>query len=115
MWSPGAWDLPAGSRLFVTSTSFGCGYEWEGRISGVNSVVFLAIAQMLLVNPMSRVNRQSPLRPAKQRQVLADPDAALVEQHVVVGAQAEDVVRAIGPVVWGPERPDVGGLRVGTR
>jgi hypothetical protein len=36
----------------------------------------------------------------------------VVEEYVMVGTQAEDVVWRVRPVVWGPERPDVRGLRV---
>jgi hypothetical protein len=37
----------------------------------------------------------------------------MIEEHVVVGAQAKEVVRRIGPVVRRPEGTDVRGLGVG--
>jgi hypothetical protein len=48
-----------------------------------------------------------------QGEILADPHAAVVEEHVMVGTEAKDVVWRIWPVVWGAERTNMGGLRVG--
>jgi hypothetical protein len=49
-----------------------------------------------------------------QRQVFTNPYTAVVEEYVVVGTKAQDVLWRVRPVVRGPERPDVRGLRVGT-
>ena len=58
------------------------------------------------------MDRKRTLFP-QQREILIDGHAAVVEEHVMVGAQAEDIVRRVRPVVRGTERPDVRGLRLG--
>lgn len=40
-------------------------------------------------------------------QIVADPEAALVKERVVVRAQAQNIVRPIRPVVWRAECTDV--------
>jgi hypothetical protein len=75
--------------------------------------VLAAITKMLVADPVSRVDSKSRLR-ASQGTILTDSHAPMVEEHVVVGAQAEYVVRGVRPVVWRSERPDVRSLRVGT-
>jgi len=61
-------------------------------------VVLSTITQMVLAERVLRVDRELPLR-ADQRQVFVDRDAAVVKEHVMVGAQAQYVVRRVGAVV----------------
>jgi hypothetical protein len=76
-------------------------------------VVLSAITKVLIANAVSRTNSESPLC-ADKRQVFPDPYSAVVEEDMVVRAQAEDVVGRVRPAMRRPERPDVCGLRVGT-
>src|SRR4028119_2193646 len=75
-------------------------------------VVLSSVTEMLFAHTMTRVDFEPALL-SHQRQVFPDPHAAVIEEHVVVGAQAQDVVRRVRPMVRRPQRPDVGGLRVG--
>ncbi len=68
---------------------------------------------MLVADLVSRVDSESRLR-ANQGKILTNSDAAVVQENVVVGAQAEYVVGGIRPVVRRSERADVRSLRVGT-
>jgi hypothetical protein len=49
-----------------------------------------------------------------QRQILHDSYAAVVEEDVVVWAQAQDVVGRVRSAMRCSEWPDVGGLRIGS-
>ena len=71
------------------------------------------VTEVPFADSMSRVDLEPTLF-SRGRQVFPDPHAAVVEEHVVVGTQAQDVVLRIWPVVRRPERPDVRGLRVGS-
>jgi hypothetical protein len=78
-----------------------------------NPVVLSAVMKVLLVDAVPGANFESPLR-AEQGQVFVDPDAAVVEEYVMVGTQTEDVVRRVGSVVGCSEWSDVCGLSIGT-
>jgi hypothetical protein len=81
-------------------------------VLGPDLVVLSPVTEMVFVDRVPWVNGELTLLSHK-RQVFPDPYAAVVEEHVVVRAQAQDVVWRARPVVRGPERPDVRGLRVG--
>ena len=68
---------------------------------------------MIIVDAVARMNCE-PALDADERWIFVDRDAAVVEEDVVVGAQAESVVQCIGSVMGCSERPYVGGLRVRT-
>ena len=68
---------------------------------------------MTFVNSMLWMDRKPSFRP-DQRKVLTDSDTAVVEENMVIRAQAEYVVRCIRSVVRRAERADVRSLRVGT-
>lgn len=52
---------------------------------------------------------------ALERQIFSYDQCAVVEEDVVIGTQAENVVRGVRAVVRRAERPDVGSLRIRTR
>jgi hypothetical protein len=68
---------------------------------------------MTFVNSMPWMDRK-PSICADQRKVLTDSDTAMVEENMVIRAQAEYVVRSIRPIVRRSERADVRSLHVGT-
>jgi hypothetical protein len=68
---------------------------------------------MLIANAMARLYRQPSLS-TDQRQVLGDNNPTVVKKDVVVGAQAQDVVGDVWPVVGRSEGSYVRGLRIGT-
>ena len=68
---------------------------------------------MFLADVMSWLNRQ-PALDTDKGQVLGDNDPAVIEEDMVVGTQAVDVVRFIGSIVGCSERPDVSRLCVGS-
>ena len=72
-----------------------------------------AIPKMLVADLVSRVDLESRFR-ANQGKILTDSHAPMVEEHMVVGAQAEYVVGGVRPIVRCPKRADVRSLRVGT-
>src|SRR5215208_5311346 len=72
-----------------------------------------AVLKMCLTDLMLRVDLKLS-RHADEGHVLPNRDAAVVKEHVVVGTQAEDVIRRVGSVVGCSERSDVRGLGVGT-
>jgi hypothetical protein len=76
-------------------------------------VVFPAVAQMTLVDPVSWMHRNLTLC-TDQGQVFINCDTAVIEKDVMVGTQAEDVVRRVGSVMGCSERSDMRCLRVGT-
>jgi len=59
--------------------------------------------ETLFADTMSRVDFEPALFSHK-RQVFTGPNAAVVEEHVVVGAQAEDVVRGVGKIKYTANR-----------
>ena len=48
-------------------------------------------------------------------EVVTDHDHAVVEEHVIVWAQTQDILRDVWPVVWSPERAYVSSLGVHAR
>jgi hypothetical protein len=64
---------------------------------------------MIIVDAVARMNCESALD-ADERWIFVDRDAAVVEEDVVVGTQAESVVQCIGSVMGCYERSYVGGL-----
>ena len=79
----------------------------------LGSVVLSTVTEMLFAHSMSWIDFEPTLF-SHQRQVFPDTRAAVVEEHVVVGTEAEDVVRCVRPVVRCSERLNVRGLRVGS-
>ena len=49
-------------------------------------------------------------RSADEGEVFRNRDGAIVEEHVMVRAQAEDIVCGIRTIVWSAERPNMRGL-----
>ena len=80
--------------------------------SEVVPVVFPVVAQVFFVDLVFGMDGKTTLLP-QQREIIIDDHAAVVEQHVVVGAKAEYVVRGVRSVVGRSERAAVRGLRVG--
>jgi hypothetical protein len=70
---------------------------------------------MVFVDGVMWMNVQLPLHSTNERQIYVDPNAPVIKKNMVVGAHAQDVVRGIGSLVGGSERPDVGGLRIRPR
>jgi hypothetical protein len=68
---------------------------------------------MTFVNSMPWMDRKLSIC-ADQRKVLTDSDTAMVEENMVIRAQAEYVVRSTRPIVRRSERADVRSLHVGT-
>ncbi len=54
-----------------------------------------SVTEMLFADTVPGVDFESALF-SPQRQVFPDPNTAVVEEHVVVGAQAQDVVWRVG-------------------
>ncbi len=69
---------------------------------------------MLWVQPVSGMDLEPSLF-AFERQIFSYYQPAVVEENVMVRAQAEDVVRGARTVVRRAERPDMGSLSVRTR
>ena len=80
-------------------------------VLGLGIVAVSSIPEMLLADS-TLLNDFEPTHFSHQRQVFADPYAAVVNEYVVVGTQAEDVDLRVRPVVRGPERPDVRGFHI---
>ena len=74
-------------------------------------IVLTSVTEMLFADSMLRIDFQPTLL-SHQRPVFPDPYTAVVEEYVMVGTEAENVIWRVGPVVRGPERPDVCCLRV---
>jgi hypothetical protein len=75
-------------------------------------VVLSSVTKMLFADSMSRGDFEPTLLPHR-RQAFSDPHAAVIEEYVVVGTQAQDVVWCVRPVVRGAERPNVRGFGIG--
>ncbi len=64
------------------------------------------VEEMIFANAMVSVNGEVT-RFADQGQVIGDRNGAVVEEHVMVRAQAEDVVYGVRAIVRGAEQPDM--------
>ncbi len=64
------------------------------------------VEEMIFANAMVSVNGEVT-RFADQGQVTGDRNGAVIEEHVMVRAQAEDVVCGVRAFVRGTERPDL--------
>jgi len=69
------------------------------------------ILNMVDVDFVGGMHRQLT-RNSDQGEVIGNQEAAKIKQHVVVRAQANQVVVGVGPVVWGTQRSDMRGLCV---
>ncbi len=76
-------------------------------------IMFSVITDVLNADRVLRLDVQPPIN-SQQAEIIRYCEAAVIEQHVMIGAEAQQVIQHIWAVMWCPKRSDMRGFCVGS-